>query len=63
MSGWPISSAMFDDLHAAAVLDADGVGRLGAGQLGDTCRGSAAHTCWASSDVAVRPVPIAQIGS
>ena len=62
MSAWPISSAMlpgFTDppywmrTPSAAAAPA----------VSPTTERTVAHMAWASSDVAVRPVPIAQIGS
>jgi hypothetical protein len=49
-------------LHRAAVLDAHGRRSVGAGDLGHHGTDHP-HISWASSAVAVRPVPIAQIGS
>ncbi len=50
-------------LDRAAVLDAHAVGGVRAGDVGARRRGCSAHMAWASSAVAVRPVPMAQMGS
>ena len=62
MSGCAISSAMFDDLTLPPYWMRTSAAAAGPA-ISPTQRRIAAHTSWASSDVAVRPVPIAQIGS
>ena len=62
MSGCAISSAMFAGFTEPPYWMRTAVGRRLVGQLGDLAR-MPPHIAWASSAVAVRPVPIAQIGS
>ena len=62
MSGWPISSAMLPGFTEPPYW----MRTFAAGSApnsASTTRRMWAHMFWASSEVAVRPVPIAQIGS
>ena len=56
-------SAAFSALHRAPVLDADGLARLGPASSATTVPDVARRPTAASSAVAARPVPMAQMGS
>ena len=62
MSGCDISSAMLPGLTDPPYWMRTAAAASGP-KVADTTERMWAHMAWASSEVAVRPVPIAQIGS